>query len=91
MLNPLPSNGEVGFPLQRSEMFIDNALGRSPARQRSAMFSTLARKPSYVSLRWSEENLLVVAPFINFSPLWGEEHNVLLRFQLEFADFPFRS
>jgi hypothetical protein len=36
------------------------------------MFATLAVRATYVSLRWSEENLLAVARSIN-SPLMGRK------------------
>ena len=52
------------------------------------MFPTLAGRPTYVSLRWSEENLLVVARSINISPRWSERgNNRLLHFKIELENF----
>jgi hypothetical protein len=44
------------------------------------MFPTLPGRPTYVSLRWSEENLSAVARSINISLRWSESQlNVALK------------
>jgi hypothetical protein len=53
-------------------MFIDsatNSITRAPAERNVSANGTWW--PTYVSLRWSEENLLEVACSINISPLMG--------------------